>query len=59
MSKPNQDKIFKELDKLEGEPLMVLVDKIKQFASAKLLAKSAEYSELAEKFQSLSESVNK
>jgi len=59
MSKANMDKVFKELNKIPDEEIIERFREIKQFLSQKLIAKSTEYSELAEKFIELSNSVNK
>jgi len=52
-------KVFKELNKLSDDEIITCFKEIKQFLSAKLIAKSTEYSELAEKFIELSNEVTK
>jgi len=59
MPKINLDKVYKELDKLPHEEIVPTYQLIKQFLSAKLLSKSTEYSELAEKFIEMSNEVTK
>ena len=59
MSKTNLPKIYKEIEKSTEEELPELFSQIKSFVSAKLLAKSEEYAELAEKFIQFSNDVKK
>jgi len=55
----NTEKILKLVDKFSVEDIPELHNILKDHMTKKVLAKSKEYSELAEKFQQYSESVNK
>ena len=50
-------KIYKIIDGLEESEYKPFFEAIKSYVNGKMIAKSQEYQELAEKFQSLSESV--
>jgi hypothetical protein len=49
MSKLNLEKIKKEIDKAEEKDLRSIFNEIKSYINGKLISKSKEYQELAEK----------
>lgn len=57
-NKSNTDKILKLIGKFDTDDLPELNNILKDYMTQRIMAKALEYSELAEKLQSISEKIN-
>jgi hypothetical protein len=57
--KPNIEKVKKEIDKCPDELLYDFISQIRSYANEKILSRSKEYQELANKFASQSDKIQK